>query len=163
MQIINIVNKYHLQNPHRLQIILGDFNTYFDFQFPMDLLTLNLKYRDNEMLKQYLLSKCMPLKRQKYLFKNDVGPFNDAWKDIYGKDIDVMRTFTNFQDYRIEDFTITDRILYRNGKQTKTKQNPTQKWNVCDVWIAGDSALNNITRDYFPSDHRTVIAKLYYN
>ena len=60
-----------------------------------------------------------------------IGPFNDVWKVIYGNDIDVMRTFTNFEDYRIEDFTITDRILYRNGNGNGENNN----WNVCDVWI----------------------------
>ena len=177
-QLIQIVNDYKLKHPDRLQIILGDFNTYLDFQYPMDLLTLNLQNKDNEILKQYLESKCLPfnvrstkkIKRHKdlrqsitYSFENDIGPFNDSWKEIYGKDIDVMRTFTNFEDYRIEDYTITDRILFRNGNTNANTNENRKLWQVCDVWIVGDSTLNIKNSYIFPSDHRGVITKLYYN
>ena len=78
---------------------------------------------------------------------------------MYGDSVDVMRTFTNFEDHRIEDFTVTDRILYRRGKRIIDDK----CWRVCDVWIAGDQIINIAGQQIYPSDHRAVIAKMYFN
>ena len=157
IEIMNIMNEYKIKNSNRLQILLGDFNTYLDYEYPMDILTLNYKNSDNNLLKKLLHLKCSNIDSNKMV--NEYGPLKDAWDTIYGQKVDVMRTFTNFEDYRIEDFTRNDHIFYRHDK---TEQE-TKQWNVCDVWIAGDESLNIDKKQTFPSDHRTVITQFYYN
>ena len=161
MDIWETVNRYHILHPDRLQILLGDFNTYLDWEYPMDFLTVNHGDGHNKLLMQFLESKCEAFSqmRNRTHINGQYPPFIDVWKEIYGKDIDVMKTFTNFEDERIEDPTVADRILYRNGISGDS-------WNVCDVWIAGDQPFSikvgeKEVEQVFPSDHRTVITKLF--
>ena len=157
VDIWDTVNRYHVLHPNRLQVLLGDFNTYLDWIYPMDFLTVNHGDGRNKLLLELLGSKCEAL--QNRTLYGQYPPFTDVWKEMYGEDIDVMRTFTNFEDHRIEDPAITDRILYRNGIGHDS-------WGVCDVWIAGDQPFSVQVNEQeieqvFPSDHRTVITKMF--
>ncbi|ETO10996.1 hypothetical protein RFI_26380 [Reticulomyxa filosa] len=146
-----------------VQIILGDFNTYFDFEFPLELLTftpahkLELKF----FLSQKKYNPCFQVFQRYFaqlaLSNLSYPHFIDGLLRKYERintRLDVCETFTNFKDFRIIDPTRADRLLFRS---------PENIWDVCDAWVIGHQPIGTDADDLviFPSDHKGVVVKMF--
>ena len=148
--------------------MMGDFNTYFDFEYPLDWATSTVTERSDGMIKHFWKNRRWNPCADKVEGTQDNGFFRDVVAEFGERLLKKRRgfsrsnlprlvapTFSNFNDFRIGDPTRADRILYRG----RLSNNKTAK--LCAVIIDGGEALlsaQNENELMFNSDHKTVIA-----
>jgi endonuclease/exonuclease/phosphatase family metal-dependent hydrolase len=132
------------------QIILGDFNTYYDFPYPMDVLSMNTpQFRTNMFQNKNCEQECQKKKFDECVkaitpISNDL-PLTDIWQQLHP--LDNGHTFTNYKD---QDMSRPDRILYRGGLIAD------------DALVTGDEPLPSDNTVYV-SDHRMVVGSFSIN
>lgn len=135
------------------QIFVGDFNTYFDFEYPVTILTesdySDIKFKAsknpncNTKCQFDKFNKCQ-IEISKFRRKYDA--FKDVWQLLHPNENGF--TFTNYQD---QDMSRPDRILFRSS--TLCKLIPISAKVIGDEIIGKDK-----TKPLFISDHRIVIS-----
>ncbi|GAB5361189.1 hypothetical protein AAMO2058_000692200 [Amorphochlora amoebiformis] len=125
-QMMTILSYLDTFDPNKIQILVGDFNTYFDFEWPMD-----LAVRPINKFTHHRYNPCHNAAKSLQLSKTP--KFRDAWEDVFP---DMSRfpgsTFPNFQDQRAAhlDPCRPDRILIRNNNHAKNLI-------TCDTYLFG--------------------------
>jgi endonuclease/exonuclease/phosphatase family metal-dependent hydrolase len=99
-------------------ILMGDFNTYFDYEWPMDILTNPLP------LHQHLLSPCDSViatmnnnQASEPALKdgNTLAMMNDVWNMVYADMVSFPGyTFPTYNDHRLQEQCRPDRILMKH-------------------------------------------------
>lgn len=151
-------------------ILLGDLNTYFDFEWPMDTLTrpddsftvssfnpcgeVNRRFsflRSQEVLKTgqtsyegFSVDQPVSLKRKNVATMVDV--YSRVTNDAPRRPL--SSTFTNFRDFRVQDNSRPDRILV--GKDSILRP--------CNLETFGADSFTHDGQQAYPSDHRGVMA-----
>ncbi|KAL0481501.1 Diguanylate cyclase [Acrasis kona] len=135
------------------QVLLGDFNTYYDFPYPMDLMTSNdgLSFHHNKFQNKNCNQECQKAKFDQCVSildnkHSNKRPFVDAWEHL--KNDEPGHTFTNYKD---QDMSRPDRILFRGGVE--------QDFIAQDIQVIGDTPLPG-HGDVYISDHRMVVLQL---
>jgi endonuclease/exonuclease/phosphatase family metal-dependent hydrolase len=127
----------------RRQIVLGDFNAYIDWEWPLDWL---VEPRDSAWLR----SPVHPCHRQFQVAAGQVNNrtserFVDAWPHLMPSSV-VGNTFTNFEDARKEDCSRPDRVLSRGALEPR------------HIYLFGDQAIGKRNgQSIYPSDHRGLL------
>ncbi|KNC47281.1 uncharacterized protein AMSG_11780 [Thecamonas trahens ATCC 50062] len=154
LQVAAIARKVWASNGGRIaQIVLGDFNAYFDFDEPMRILT-----EPSSPFVAALAGDALPSDRpfvdvfdvlhpaHPPRAPPDVGADGKLPERWWGApEVPVGTTFSNFADHRIQDSSRPDRILARgDGLQPRS------------VHTFGGEPLAELFAGYpmFPSDHR---------
>jgi exonuclease III len=147
-QILDFMN-----NQEKHQVILGDFNTYYDFPYPMDILTSvrGPYFRDNMFKNKNCEQDCQRTKFQQCVAAigsmTNESPFTDIWEHLYPHD--PGHTFTNYRD---QDMSRPDRILFRKQHDMVVES----------AQVTGDKPLPADASVYV-SDHRMLIATVIIN
>jgi len=149
VQLLDAMNKAPAGSP---QILLGDLNVYFDFEWPVELLTRRLD--------SFSISPHNPCRQrfQEILEKEpsvaaSSGSFSDAWKVFHTPSDSSGNTFTNFYDHRLEDPSRPDRILFRSSRDSRALI------TVCETQIFGEESFDYGDTKMFISDHRGLLTR----
>eukprot|EP00026_Physarum_polycephalum_P007153 Phypoly_transcript_07209.p1 GENE.Phypoly_transcript_07209~~Phypoly_transcript_07209.p1 ORF type:complete len:439 (+),score=51.74 Phypoly_transcript_07209:338-1654(+) len=155
------------------QILVGDMNTYFDFEWPMDLLTQgltlfmlgplnpcsnvlkkNLVHRMNQTLNYHVVKDAWE-ELYPAIPKNEHMPASDRWWGSWAAP--PGHTFSNYDD---QDPSRTDRLYFYSPEQ-KTKENKKKEsyLKLCDVTLFGNTPIQDEqykNKILYPSDHKGV-------
>jgi len=151
MSVIKLFNFTNSFDPGIPQILLGDMNTYFDFEWPLDFLTgQGLQFVKHKMNPCSLYWKEISFSSLGMERWNPVY-FSDAWEQFINTHTKLLlsgNTFTTFDD---QDPSRPDRILVRSEFLLVTK-----------VSIFGNNFIVTSNATTNPSDHRGVLAYFFW-
>lgn len=134
----------------RLQILTGDFNIYFDFEWPM----LSLTHPDSSLLR-HADNPCAASNRQGGAARS-LGSSLGAWIDV---GVRLGSTFSNLDDARLMDPCRPDRVLVRNLPTAGIHNKLI--WEGATFGGSDDAIRAKGQHDLtFPSDHRGIAAFL---
>ena len=133
-------------------ILAGDFNSYFDFEYPIEYL----------MMGPVLPKEMDPCAQFYGRFSNGIIPPSPTLRDVmlerWGNQVQLLHTFTNFDtigNLRSEDKSRPDHIFYRSHS------GPDGVELDCAL-LFGDEYIRNIQfpdgSAVFPSDHLGIFA-----
>eukprot|EP00732_Lithocolla_globosa_P003439 Lithocolla_globosa_v1_NODE_2776_length_1872_cov_5.470556.p1 type:complete len:476 gc:universal NODE_2776_length_1872_cov_5.470556:250-1677(+) len=157
-QLLSLLNAF---KDNITQVLLGDFNVYFDFEYPIDYLT-----HSSPIFELLQLNPCSSFFKDfetNYLEQSSdergsishtenlygpKGPLLDTWSKLNPNS--PGHTFSNYRDHRLEDPTRADRILAR----------PADIIQVESSQLFGNSPIPDEEPVMYPSDHRGVLTVL---
>jgi len=161
-QMLRVLEYMDSVKPDAIQILVGDLNIYFDYEWPLDLLT-----RPINKFTFHRYNPCASEAIQRSMQASKTAKFRDAWEDVY-KDLARFpgSTFPNFQDQRAAhlDPCRPDRILIRNNKISESVV-------TCDTYLFGQKTFEWSGKDGAGvqrkgmkiSDHKGVLTQLIYD
>mmetsp|Transcript_8428 Transcript_8428/g.13700 ORF Transcript_8428/g.13700 Transcript_8428/m.13700 type:complete len:459 (-) Transcript_8428:253-1629(-) len=158
-QMMNVINYLDTFDDNTIQIVVGDLNTYFDFEWPIDLAT-----RPINDFSFHKYNPCSQVAKSAFNGATSTAKFRDVWEDVYP---DLSRfpgsTFPNFQDQRAAhlDPCRPDRILVRRNVAA-------ENLITCDTYLFGQEMFDWSGKDgggiprrgMKMSDHKGVMTQL---
>ena len=171
LQIRNVTERVRAEHPERAQILLGDLNVYFDFEYPIRLLT-----HPFSRLTHGNTSPCAPVQSA---FPHLGSPPGAPWIDAFDASHPILiptappsrapssgesgqalperwwgapmpplgLTFPTFTDTRIQDGSRPDRILFRPPLRQDDQRQDDQRQ---DQWVKGCFVFGR--EPFFPAE-----------
>jgi endonuclease/exonuclease/phosphatase family metal-dependent hydrolase len=174
VQLLRFMNSVAESSSASEQVLMGDFNSYMDWEFHLDLLSRPLHhslYSDNPCVAQWAGLNLDPRQLQQLLFPQSVSDslvqsgaaFRDLHSSVYPNAVTHPGlTFPTFTDARVADPCRPDRILVRQWSNISggSLNAPRNALLECDVGVFLYHPLTTNPELTFASDHRGVAAVL---